>query len=277
MMRVAEALAMARRMNVDRSDAQALLSHRLGRPRSWLIAHDDASLEPADEAAFRLQLQRRADGVPLAYIVGHREFRGLELIVTPAVLVPRPETEGLVDWALECMSGRSAPRVVDLGTGSGAIAVALASARTDAQVTAVDCSVAALDVARANAARHRVDLRLHQGDWWQAVAACSFDVAVANPPYIAERDPHLAALTHEPAGALISGAEGLDALRKVTSGARRHLTTGGWLLLEHGFDQGAAVRKLLSDAGFIDVATRLDLAGLDRCSGGRQPTEATLL
>lgn len=275
-MRVAEALALARRMHVDRIDAQALLSHRLGRPRSWLIAHDDVSLGPADEAAFRLQLQRRADGEPLAYIVGHREFRGLDLMVTPAVLVPRPETEGLVDWALECLAGRSAPRVVDLGTGSGAIAVAIAITRTDAEVTAVDCSGAALEVARTNALRHRVELRLHQGDWWQAVPACCYDMAVANPPYIAERDPHLAALAHEPAGALIAGVDGLVALRTVICGAHLHLTPGGWLLLEHGFDQGATVRSLLSDAGFIDVATRQDLAGLDRCSGGRLPPEATL-
>lgn len=268
-MRVRDALDAARAAGLARLDAQRLLSHHLGRAREWLIAHDDDAL-PADLAtAFTLDVRRRADGVPLAYLVGEREFHGLVLTVTPAVLVPRPETEGLVDWALEVAPpGATA---VDLGTGSGAIALALRHRRPDLRVTATDASAAALAIARANAQRLALAVEFDEGDWWAPLAGRRFDLAVSNPPYIAGADAHLAALAHEPRGALTPEGDGLAALRRIVGGAAAHLAPGGWLLLEHGFDQAAAVQALLLDAGFTAVGTRTDLAGLPRCSGGRTP------
>lgn len=268
-MRVRDALDAARAAGLARLDAQRLLSHHLGRTREWLIAHDDAAL-PADLAtAFALDVQRRADGVPLAYLVGEREFHGLVLTVSPAVLVPRPETEGLVDWAAEVALPGAA--VVDLGTGSGAIALALQHRRPDLRVTATDASAAALAIARANARRLALAVEFDEGDWWAPLAGRRFDLAVSNPPYIAGNDAHLAALAHEPRGALTPEGDGLAALRRIVGGAAAHLAPGGWLLLEHGFDQAAAVQALLQDAGFTAVQTRTDLAGLPRCSGGRAP------
>jgi release factor glutamine methyltransferase len=264
-MRVRDALDAARRAGLARLDAQRLLSHRLGRPREWLIAHDDEALPPAAATAFEADLRRRAAGEPLAYLVGEREFHGLVLTVTPAVVVPRPETEGLVDWAIEV-----APRgaeVVDLGTGSGAIALALRHARPDLALTATDASADALAVARANAERLQLPVRFVQGDWWAPLAGRRFDVAVSNPPYIAGDDLHLAALRHEPRAALTPEGDGLAALRNIVAGAAAHLPPGGWLLLEHGHDQGNAVRALLAGAAFEGVATRHDLAGLERCTG----------
>lgn len=268
-MRVRDALAAARAAGLARLDAQRLLSHHLARPREWLIAHDDESLAADTAAAFAADVQRRAAGVPLAYLVGEREFHGLALAVSPAVLVPRPETEGLVDWALE----HAAPgaTVVDLGTGSGAIALALAHARPDLRVTATDASTEALAVARANAQRLALAVEFVEGDWWGPLAGRRFDLAVSNPPYIAGDDGHLAALVHEPRRALTPEGDGLAALRALVAGAAAHLTAGGWLLMEHGFDQAPAVQALLHAARFQAVETRRDLAGLPRCTGGRAP------
>lgn len=269
-MRVADALVRARALGVERLDAQLLLSRRLQQPRSWLIAHDDHVLAWADEQAIEQQLQQRAAGVPLAYLLGEREFRGLMLQVTPAVLVPRPETEHLVEWALECVAGVASPRVIDLGTGSGAIAIAVAHARPDARVCATDVDPAALAVAQDNARRHGLAIAFVRSDWWSSVDEGPFDLVLSNPPYIAGDDPHLPALAHEPRHALTPEGDGLAALRAIINGAITRLKPGGWLLLEHGHDQGQAVRELLTQAGLVDVSTRPDLAGLDRCSGGRQ-------
>lgn len=265
-MRVADALARAREAGVARLDAQLLLAHHLKRDRAWLLAHDDAPLGDA-RPAFEADLARRAAGVPLAYLVGEREFRGLPLAVSPAVLVPRPETEGLVEWALELAAPDAT--VVDLGTGSGAIALAFAHARPRARVAATDASADALAVARGNAQRLGVAVEFLHGDWWQPLAGRRFELVLSNPPYIAGDDPHLAALAHEPRAALTPEGDGLAALRAIVAGAPAHLAPGGWLLLEHGFDQAPAVHALLAAAGFGALATRLDLAGLPRCTGGR--------
>lgn len=271
MTQLAATLAKARRSGVDRLDAQLLLAHRLGCTRSWLIAHDDAELDPLAEQAFWADVQRRAAGVPLAYLVGTREFHGLQLSVSPAVLVPRPETEHLVDWALERLAGIPAPLVADLGTGSGAIALALAHRRRDARVIASDRDPGALDVARGNARQLALDLQWVCGDWWAAFSDERFDLAVSNPPYVAADDPHLQALVHEPLHALTPGGDGLPALRQIIDGAPARLRSGAWLLVEHGHDQGKGVRMLLAEAGFDDIETRRDLAGHERCSGGRRP------
>ena len=279
---VREALAEARRAGVATLDAQRLLARALGTTRTGVIAHDERVLDDAEAARWNGWLERRAEGVPLAYLLGEKEFRGLRFEVTPDVLVPRPETELLVDWALERLadlrsddgSDRTRPRVVDLGTGSGAIAVAIASAWPSADVAAVDVSEAALAVARRNAAANGAVVRVVASSWWSGLVdsdtgATRFDLAVANPPYIAEHHPALAELRHEPYGALVSGADGLDAIREVVAGAPVHLRPHGWLLIEHGADQAEAVRGLLHASGFDHVATRTDLAGLDRATGGR--------
>jgi release factor glutamine methyltransferase len=209
--------------------------------------------------------------VPLAYLVGEREFFGLRLRVSPAVLVPRPDTETLVHWALEVLNGSLRelphPAVIDLGTGSGAIALAIAANCPRACVSATDISAAALQLARANGARLGMTVQWSQGDWWAAVEAGRFDVAVANPPYVHAQDPHLAALRHEPAQALIAAESGLAEIRCIIDAASRHVS--GWLLLEHGCDQAPAVRALLQSAGGSDVQTRPDLSGQARCSGAR--------
>lgn len=271
---VATLLAEARALGLPRLDAQLLMAQVLGRSRTWLLAHDDQAIAARDADRARGLFAQRASGVPLAYLSGTREFRGLELAVTPDVLVPRPETEALVDWALEWLPPArpgAVPAVVDLGTGSGAIALALKHARPDLVLTATDASAAALAVAADNARRLGLAIEVRQGDWWAAVAGRRFALAVCNPPYIAAGDPHLAALRHEPQGALTPGGDGLDALRAIVAGAAAHLEPGAPLLLEHGHDQGAAVRALLAAAGFEAVETRRDLAGLDRLSGGRGP------
>ena len=270
-MRIADALLQARALGVARLDAQWLLEHVLHRPRAWLLAHDDDALSASQAAHWQALLARRAAGEPLAYIVGEREFCGLKLLVTPDVLVPRPETEALVAWALECLPPDSAAEVIDLGTGSGAIALALAQARPHARVFASDASAAALGVARCNAQRHGLKMGFAQGDWWAPLAGRRFALAVSNPPYVAGDDPHLAALAHEPRGALTPEGDGLGALRKVVAGGPAHLLPGAWLLLEHGHDQAHAVQKLLIQQGFADAQTRPDLAGLARCTGARWP------
>jgi release factor glutamine methyltransferase len=271
--RVADLLALARGQGVDRLDAQLLLARRLGVSRAWLIAHDDAGV-PADAAqACRADLAARADGQPVAYLVGEREFHGLKLHVTPAVLVPRPDTEVLVDWAIDCLRGplaaRRTPRVVDLGTGSGAIALAVAQACPHAEVCGVDRSAAALDVARANGYRLGSTVEWLQGDWFEPLAGRRFDLVLSNPPYIDADDPHLHALHAEPLEALSPGPDGLAALSRIAAQAPAHLQRQGWLLLEHGHQQGDAVQTLLREAGGHDVSTRRDLAGHPRCTGAR--------
>jgi len=269
---VALALAEAKARGVDRLDAQLLLAHALACDRSWLLAHDDTPLTPAVAAGFRADVCRRADGEPLAYLVGERDFHGLALKVNAGVLVPRPETEGLVDWGLELLT-RHLPgpaRVLDLGTGSGAIALAVKHACAAAQVEALDVSAEALDVARANARRLGLDIGFHRGDWWSVLNGERFHLVLSNPPYIRPGDPHLPALRHEPQLALTAEANGLAALQAIVAGAADHLLTGGWLLLEHGHDQAAEVQALLRQHGFLDVQTRADLAGVPRCTGGHR-------
>lgn len=271
-MTLAQALAAAAALGLQRMDAQLLLLHALGRGqdgRAWLLAHDTDALAPAQQAAFLGLCERRAAGEPVAYLVGRKEFYGMQLQVDSRVLVPRPDTETLVEWALEVLHGRAAPRVIDLGTGSGAIALAIGRMRPDAHVEAVDRSSDALAVARANAEVLGLPLQLRQADWLEG-AAGPYDLIVGNPPYVASGDAHLPALRHEPAGALVAGADGLDAIRAITAQAPACLAPGGWLLLEHGWDQAAAVRELLGQAGLQGAASRRDLAGIERCSGARR-------
>jgi release factor glutamine methyltransferase len=270
-LRVADALAQARGSGVERLDAQWILSHLLQQPRAWLLAHDQEPLPGAAASAWPSLLARRAAGEPLAYVLGEREFCGLTLRVSPAVLVPRPETEMLVEWALECLPPGLGPEVIDLGTGSGAMALAIRCARPQARVLATDASAQALAVAHENARRLGLAIALAQGDWWAAAGPGRFSLAVCNPPYVAADDPHLAALQHEPQTALTPGGDGLGALAQVIRGAPPYLLPGAWLLLEHGHDQAVAVQALLLAAGFETVSTRADLAGLSRCTGGRWP------
>ena len=270
------ALASARAAGIERLDAQLLVAHALQQSRAWVIAHEDALLSATDVAQVQQLFARRADGEPLAYLVGEREFHGLRLRVTPDVLVPRPDTETLVDWALALMAPLTAPRVIDLGTGSGAIALALKHARPDAEVHATDLSAAALAVAHANAQALGLAVTWHHGTWWQAVAPSTFDIALSNPPYVAPGDAHLAALRHEPPIALTPAddrGDGLADIDRIVAGARVHVRAGGWLLLEHGADQGAAVRALLQAAGWDGVQTRRDLADRERATAARRPTD----
>lgn len=273
-----EALKSAQALGLARLDAQLLLLHVLARPshdRAWLLTHDNDLLPSELANAFNQLAQRRAAGEPLAYLVGHKEFFGLRLAVDAQVLVPRPDTETLVDWALDHLLADDAavhPRVLDLGTGSGAIALALAHTLQThgrfARIVAVDASEAALATAQANAVRLALDVSFLVSDWLGQVDG-HFDLIVSNPPYIADADPHLAELTHEPLQALTSGADGLNDLRCIIDQAPAHLQAGGWLLLEHGYDQSEAVRSLLVQHGFVDVQSRMDLSGIERCSGGR--------
>jgi release factor glutamine methyltransferase len=273
---LADALGEAKQAGVERLDAQLLLAHLLARPRAWLIAHDDTPLDVAQGPAWRALLARRAAGEPLAYLVGAKEFHGLTLQVDARVLVPRPETELLVDWALERLADATgpAPRVADLGTGSGAIALAVKHAWPAAEVLATDVDDGALEVARANAARLGLALATRRSAWWAALVGERFDLVLSNPPYIAGADPHLPALRHEPSLALTPGGDGLDALRAIVAGAGAHLRAGGWLLLEHGHDQAEAVHALLRLHGFEAIETRRDLAGQPRCTGGQAPGAA---
>ncbi|HEV2620559.1 MAG TPA: peptide chain release factor N(5)-glutamine methyltransferase [Frateuria sp.] len=256
----------------DRAEAEILLAHVLAKPRSWLIAHADDPLADAEVSAFTALVARRKAGEPVAYLTGRRGFWTLELEVDPATLIPRPETELLVELALARLPPGGSPRVLDLGTGSGAIALAIARECPHGRVTATDASADALAVAQRNAGRNRiVNTAFVHGDWFAPLAGTCFEVIVANPPYIAAHDPHLAQgdLRFEPAGALASGPDGLDDIRRIVAGAQAHLAPGGWLMFEHGWDQGAAVRGLLEAAGYREVFTTQDLEGRDRVSGGR--------
>ena len=272
-MTLADSLRRAQTLGLERIDAQLLHLLALGRPlhdRAWLLAHDTDGLSPEVLARLEPLLQRRLAGEPLAYITGSKEFFGLPLQVDARVLDPRPDTETLVEWALEHMPVDAPCAVLDLGTGSGAIALALQHQRPRAHVSAVDTSLDALAVAQANADRLQLPVRCIQSHWLREVEG-SFDLIVSNPPYIRADDPHLAALRHEPLQALASGADGLEDIRTIMKQAPAHLKAGGWLLFEHGWDQAEAVRELFTGAGWQQVQSRRDLAGIERCTGARQP------
>jgi release factor glutamine methyltransferase len=275
-MQIAQALGQARQAGVDRLDAQLMLAHVLQQTRAWLLAHDDATLTPEQSRIWAEHLRRRASGEPLAYVLGETTFCGLRLRVTPATLIPRPETELLVQWAQACIAVRAelTPQVIDLGTGSGAIALALKHRCPHIEQWASDCSADALTVASGNAQSLGLALQLAQGSWWQAVPKQRFALAVANPPYVAAADPHLAALSHEPLSALTpltSSHDGLADLQTLITGAAHHLLPGAWLLLEHGHDHAQALHALFVANGFEAPQTRDDLAGLPRCTGARWP------
>lgn len=267
-MRIRDALASA---GLSRLEAQTLLAALLQRERAWLLAHDDEALSEAQQSQWQDWLRRVADGEPLAYLLGRQEFHGLMLQVSRDTLVPRPDTETLVDWALDLLP--PAGRVADLGTGSGAIALAIKHRRPDADLVASDLSAAALAVARGNGERLGLAVDWRQGSWYQAFAADErFALLVSNPPYIAAGDAHLPALHHEPAGALSPGGDGLDAIRALIRGAPAHLLAGAWLLLEHGHDQAEAVAALFAaDGRWRTAEHRQDLAGRLRCTGAQVP------
>lgn len=252
------------------AERRILLAHALGLSRVQLITADEQVLSAAQSLRVRQLFARRDAGEPIAYLTGTREFYGLALAVSPAVLIPRPDTELLVELAVDRLPRQG--RLLDMGTGSGAIAVAVAHTRRDAAVTAVDVSDGALAVARRNAAAHAVQVHLVRSDWYGALVPQRFDMIVANPPYINAGDPHLAQgdLRFEPIDALTDHADGLSALRQVVAGAAAFLQAGGWLLTEHGFDQAAGVRALLAEQGMTDIQSWRDLAGIERVSGARR-------
>lgn len=271
--------ALARRLahvsSTPALDAELLLAQALGEGRAAVAAHPERTLTAAQCAALEALAGRRLRGEPLAYLTGRKEFWSLDLEVTPDVLVPRPETELAVELALTALAGVPRPAVLDLGTGSGAIALAIARERPDAAVTATDESAAALAVAAGNAARLGVaNVRFLCGSWFAPVAGERFDLVVSNPPYLAASDAALAALAHEPRAALVAGPTGLEALDRIGAEAPAALIPGGVLVLEHGADQGAAVRALMAHAGLTGVVTRRDLAGLERATQGRLAAEA---
>ena len=271
---MARALAGACSAGIDRLDAQLLLLHALDKSaaeRAWLVAHDQDALPAVAAARFTALCARRAQGEPLAYLLGQKEFFGLTLAVDARVLIPRPDTETLVNWALTLLPvAPSSAKVLDLGTGSGAVALALKHARPHSAVLAIDACEQALCVARANALSLGLEVTMTTGCWLESVSGV-FDLIVSNPPYVREGDPHLAALGHEPLQALTAGADGLDDLRQIIAQAPAHLAADGWLLLEHGYDQADAVSLLLREGGFEAVSSRPDLAGILRCTGGRWP------
>jgi release factor glutamine methyltransferase len=274
-MNVKQALQQAQSLGLERLDAQLLVLHVLQRAahdRAWLLAHEDAHLSDLQQAQLQPLVARRAAGEPLAYLTVEREFYGLTLRVSPDVLIPRPDTETLVDWALDVLPAAQG-RVIDLGTGSGAIALALRHARPTLEVHALDLSPAALAVAQANAERLHLQVHWHEGAWLsqpqEDLRGLRFDTIVSNPPYIAPADPHLEALRYEPLSALVAGKNGLEDLQTIAAQAPAFLKPGGWLLLEHGYDQAESVRELLQARGFTQVQSRRDLAGVERCSGGR--------
>jgi release factor glutamine methyltransferase len=269
---VATTLAGALRdSGLDAIDARALLRHAIGCDEAWLISHPDRQLSTKEQAAYANLRARRAAGEPVAYLTGEREFYSLAFKVTPAVLIPRPDTELLVEAALEHLPVDSPLRVLDLATGSGCVAVTIARQRPRATVTATDISRDALTVARGNAARHGAIIEFVESDWFAALTGRCFDLIVANPPYIAAGDAHLAAgdLRFEPRAALLAGPLGLECIEVIVEQAPQHLAPGGWLLFEHGYDQGPCSRALLAAAGYDDIVTRRDLAGSERVSGGR--------
>ncbi|MDE2419033.1 MAG: peptide chain release factor N(5)-glutamine methyltransferase [Burkholderiales bacterium] len=272
-MNVVQAMQHGMALGLERLDAQLLVLHVLGQAahdRAWLLAHDTDALPPQAASLLEALAARRIAGEPLAYLTGHKEFFGLDLRIDARVLDPRPDTETLVEWALEVLPSTAAARVMDLGTGSGAIALALKATRPHLTVVALDYSTDALAVAQANARRLQLDMQCIQGSWLESVEG-RFAAIVSNPPYIRTDDAHLEALAHEPLQALASGQDGLDDIRRIIAQAPKHLEPGGWLLLEHGYDQAPTVCALLEAAGFTKVQSRQDLAGIARCSGGSLP------
>lgn len=254
-----------------RIEVQCLLQQVLGVARAYFFAHPERVLSETEEASYQALLRRRQGGEPIAYILGTREFFGLNLNVTPATLIPRPDTELLVELALGRIL-RPRMRVLDMGTGSGAIALAIAHQRPDAEVWACDASAAALAVARDNSQRLSIaNVHFVASDWFSALSGQRFDLIVSNPPYIAADDRHLSQgdVRFEPLTALASGADGLDDIRRIVGQAGAHLEKQGWLLLEHGYDQAARVRELLQASGFAKVFSARDLSGVERCSGGQ--------
>jgi release factor glutamine methyltransferase len=276
---IATALAAAwRRLEASsptaRLDAELLLAHALGVDRAWLRAHDREPLAPDGERRFQALVERRAAGEPVAYLLGRREFWTLTLAVDRRVLVPRPETELMVELGLARLAGRAAPRVLDLGTGSGAIGLAIASERRDALVDLVDASADALAVAESNRTRHGlVNARTLCGDWYAPVAGAHYALILANPPYLRDEDPHLEAaeLCHEPPAALRAGPSGLEAIGRIAAGAPAALEPGASLVVEHGAEQGEASRALFAAAGLAGIETWRDLAGLERATLGVRP------
>lgn len=272
---IRDALRQTQALGLDRLDAQMLMLLALERDpndRAWLLGHDQDPIQPSAAARLKALAQRRLAGEPLAYIQGEKSFYGLRLQVDARVLVPRSDTEPLVNWSLEALNGLAGnPSFLDLGTGSGAIALAIKSQRPATPVTATDASADALTVASANAQRLGLAVTFKQGLWLQAVAGERFHVIASNPPYIAEGDHHLPSLAHEPIRALTSGVDGLDDVRTLITTAPNALEPDGWLLLEHGHDQAQAVRSLLLAHEFGSVSSRTDLSGIERCSGGQWP------
>jgi release factor glutamine methyltransferase len=250
---------------IDAREARLLLAEAAGFSQASVLAHPERALPFDVEERFLQFALRRSNGEPVAYIVGHKEFYGLDLVVNPAVLIPRPETELLVDLALQ----REFSSVVELGTGSGAVALAIKRHRPQAHVVAVEASAAALVVARRNAVKHGLEVDFRHGRWLEPLAGERFQLIVANPPYVGEGDQHLRELGFEPRGALVSGPDGLDAIREIARDARRHLAPGGWLLVEHGLGQDAAVGALLSRAGLEELDSWPDLARIPRVAGGK--------
>jgi release factor glutamine methyltransferase len=273
---IAEGVARLQRVADDpRHEAEILLGAALGKSRGWLLAHPDERILDCDATdRYEAHVTRRSHGEPVAYVLGEKEFWSLPLVVTPDVLIPRPETELVVELALVHLPPDTAAQVLDLATGSGAIALAIAHERPRATVAGTDVSAAAVQVARRNALQLRLaNVEFVVGDWFEPVAGRRYDLVVSNPPYIAAGDTRVepGVRRFEPHGALFSGKDGLDALRTITAGAGSHLAPGGWLVVEHGDRQGPAVRDLLGAAAFSDVTTHRDLAGLERCTSGRWP------
>lgn len=272
-MRIGDAWRQASR-RIDRLDARLLLEHVSGYTHADLIARPEREMSAQQASRFDELVRRREEGEPLAYLVASAWFYDLEFVVTPAVLIPRPDTEVLVNVATEKARNLENPSIVDLGTGSGIVAILLARLCPQAPVTAVDMSAAALDVARANAQRHGVSIRFLEGDWYAPLGDERFDIIASNPPYVAGGDPHLQqnGLPFEPRHALtdgVAGGDGLACIRRIIDGASGRLRSGGWLLMEHGYDQAVEVRRLLVEAGFGNVASWTDGAGIERVSGGR--------
>lgn len=254
---------------IGRFEAMLLLAHAIGRSREFLIAHDDELLNEESILRYHMLLSLRCAGTPIPYITGRQEFYGRHFEVNDAVLIPRPDTEVLIEQAL--LVAPPSPAVLDLGTGSGCIAVTLALEIPEARVTATDASAKAIETAQRNAAALGASVSFREGFWWDAIGARDvFDLIVSNPPYIRPDDEHLANLGCEPLGALTDGIDGLQCLRDIVSGAMPHLKKSGWLLLEHGYDQGAAVREMLAAAGFAAVRTKKDYGGNERVTLGRR-------
>ena len=268
--------ALIKQSPLARREAEMIVERIAGITRTTVVAYPERVLDPAQHQQALAMIERRADGEPMAYILGSREFYGLDFIVTPAVLIPRPETELLVEQALARLSSLPTPqgaRMLDLGTGSGAIAISVARYRPSASITAADISGAALNVARQNANALDANIRFIESDWFASLAGETFDLVVSNPPYVAAGDKHLAEgdLRFEPIDALTDGApgeNGLACIRRIIADAPQHLNNGGWLLFEHGYDQASACAELLSARGFADLCCFHDLAGISRVSGG---------